>query len=350
MKHAGKILFLCTGNSCRSQMAEGIARDWLSRSPFVPIEVLSAGIERHGVNPLAIQVMAESGRDISGQESTLLSAEMLDELDLVITLCGHADEFCPQLPEGVEKMHWPLVDPAKATGTEVEILQAFRASRDDIQNRVETLLIGLQKNMMMSKRSFTPSDVRVQQTDNLYKGFFALKGVRVQHRLFNGGWNDGVYRELLLREAAVAVLLYDPARESIALVEQFRVGALQEEPGPWQLELVAGIAEEGEDYETVALRECVEEAGCRPYELIPMMNYMVSPGGSNEKIFLYCGLADLSDVIGIHGLDSEGDDIRVSVLPLNVATFALEAGRINNAMTIMAVQWLLLNKQKTGKK
>lgn len=137
------ILFLCTGNSCRSQMAEGWARhlreDWL--------QVQSAGIESHGKNPRAIAVMREAGVDISDQESTKLTAEMLAEADYVVTVCGHADEHCPVLPAGVRKEHWPLSDPAKATGTEEEIMAVFRASRDDIHQRVEDLLTRLKQQV-----------------------------------------------------------------------------------------------------------------------------------------------------------------------------------------------------------
>lgn len=131
-----RILFVCTGNSCRSQMAEGWAR-YLSAGA---VEVASAGIEAHGKNPRAIAVMAEAGVDISGQESTVLTDEMLENADLVVTVCGHADAHCPVLPRGTRKVHWPLEDPARASGTEDEILNVFRASRDDIRSRVEELL------------------------------------------------------------------------------------------------------------------------------------------------------------------------------------------------------------------
>lgn len=130
------ILFLCTGNSCRSQMAEGWAK-WYGRPLF---EIQSAGIETHGKNPRAIAVMKEAGVDIADQESTKVSDDMLTQADLVVTVCGHADEHCPVLPPGTKKEHWPLEDPAKAQGTEEEIMDQFRASRDDIEARVKDLL------------------------------------------------------------------------------------------------------------------------------------------------------------------------------------------------------------------
>ncbi|MBI5816338.1 MAG: arsenate reductase (thioredoxin) [Nitrospinae bacterium] len=133
------ILFLCTGNSCRSQMAEGWART-LSGG----VSVQSAGIEAHGKNPRAVVVMKEAGVDISGQESKILKNEMIQNADLVVTVCGEADERCPALPHGARKDHWPLEDPAKAKGTEEEIMAAFRGTRDEIKRRVLILLDGLE--------------------------------------------------------------------------------------------------------------------------------------------------------------------------------------------------------------
>ncbi|MDZ7789322.1 MAG: arsenate reductase (thioredoxin) [Xanthomonadales bacterium] len=130
------VLFLCTGNSCRSQMAEGYARALGGDA----IEALSAGIESHGQNPRAISVMADDGVDISGQESTRLSDDMLARADVVVTVCGHADEHCPIVPPGVRKEHWPLPDPARAEGSEEEIMAEFRRVRDDIKRRVAGLI------------------------------------------------------------------------------------------------------------------------------------------------------------------------------------------------------------------
>jgi len=134
-----KVLFLCTGNSCRSQMAEG----WANHLGQGRIEATSAGIEAHGKNPRAIAVMREAGVDISRQESTRVTPEMLARADLVVTVCGHADEHCPVLPPGVQKKHWLLEDPAKATGTEEQIMAKFRATRDEVKSRVEGLIGGL---------------------------------------------------------------------------------------------------------------------------------------------------------------------------------------------------------------
>ena len=135
------ILFLCTGNSCRSQMAEG----WSRELGGADVSAQSAGIEAHGKNPRAIAVMEEAGVDISGQDSTIVSDEMLERADIVVTVCGHADEQCPALPPAVKKVHWPLTDPAKASGTEQEIMAEFRATRDEVKQRVLKLLTGLSR-------------------------------------------------------------------------------------------------------------------------------------------------------------------------------------------------------------
>ena len=135
-QHKTRILFLCTGNSCRSQMAEG----WTRHLAGDLVEVKSAGIEAHGKNLLAISVMSEVGIDISGQDSTVMSTEILDWADIVVTVCGHADEHCPVLPGNTQKEHWPLEDPAKASGTEDEIKRSFYHTRDEIKGRVQQLI------------------------------------------------------------------------------------------------------------------------------------------------------------------------------------------------------------------
>jgi arsenate reductase len=120
-------------------MAEG----WTRHLSTGQIAVQSAGIEAHGKNPRAIAVMKEAGVDISGQQSTVVTEEMLREANVVVTVCGHADELCPALPRGVSKIHWPLPDPAKATGNEDEIMAEFRDTRDEIRRRVNSMLISL---------------------------------------------------------------------------------------------------------------------------------------------------------------------------------------------------------------
>jgi len=131
-----RVLFLCTGNSCRSQMAEG----WLKTLGGDKFDVLSAGIVAHGKNPRAISAMKDAGVDISNQESEALDPKILDTLDLLVTVCGNADETCPAVPVSCEKQHWPFDDPAKVTGSEEEIMQEFYLVRDEIKARVSAFV------------------------------------------------------------------------------------------------------------------------------------------------------------------------------------------------------------------
>jgi len=131
-----RVLFLCTGNACRSQMAEGWGRHLASGG----LAFASAGIEAHGQSSRAVAVMGESGVDISAQGSIRLNEDLLAWADLVVTVCGHADEHCPVLPPGVRKEHWPIADPARASGSEEDIEAVFRATREEVGKRVADLI------------------------------------------------------------------------------------------------------------------------------------------------------------------------------------------------------------------
>lgn len=130
------IYFLCTGNSCRSQMAEGWAR-YLGHDKA---EVHSAGVETHGLNPRAVAVMLEAGVDISHHQSKLIDLELLNKADYVITLCGDANDKCPVTPPHVKRLHWGFEDPAKTAGTDSEIREKFASVRDAIRNRIQQFL------------------------------------------------------------------------------------------------------------------------------------------------------------------------------------------------------------------
>lgn len=132
-----KVYFLCTGNSCRSQIAEGYGKKYLTEKGY---EVRSAGIETHGLNPRAVKVMAEDGIDITVQTSDLIDPAFFNESDLIITLCGDAKDNCPVIPETATHIHWGLEDPAKATGTEEEIMNQFRATREIIKQKIQELV------------------------------------------------------------------------------------------------------------------------------------------------------------------------------------------------------------------
>jgi len=179
-----------------------------------------------------------------------------------------------------------------------------------------------------------------------YSGFFRINGYRLRHRLFAGGWSGLIEREVFERGHAVGVLPYDPVADSVVLIEQFRIGALVAGMSPWLIEVVAGIIEEGEPPEEVARRETQEEAGLKIQALMPMCRYLVSPGGSSESVLLYCGRVDSRGAGGIHGLAEEHEDIRVDRLAYGEAMRLLEEGRVTNSVSLIALQWLALHRER----
>lgn len=191
---------------------------------------------------------------------------------------------------------------------------------------------------------FKHDDVSVTKTKSCYHQFFEILEVKLKHKLFQGGWTPEIRRELFVRDNAVAVLLYDPDHDKVVLIEQFRVGALDEEKSPWLFEIVAGMIEPGETPECVAKREAHEEAGCEITKLDYICNYLTSPGGSSEKVFLFCGRVDSTGAEGVHGLKDEHEDTRVHVISTDDALAMIQDGRINNAATIIALQWLGLQR------
>lgn len=187
-------------------------------------------------------------------------------------------------------------------------------------------------------------DVEILEKMVCYSGFFRMERYRLRHRLFGGGWSPVLSRELFERGDAAAVLPYDPDLDQVVLIEQFRVGALSAPGGPWLLEIVAGVVGHDETAEQVVHREALEEANCLIQALIPVCEYWVSPGGTSERISLFCGKVEASCVNGIHGLAEEGEDIRVFTLPFVDAMRDIQTGKINSASAIIALQWLALNR------
>lgn len=190
------------------------------------------------------------------------------------------------------------------------------------------------------------ADVEILEKTTCFEGFFRIEKYRLRHRLFNGGWSRPLSRELFERGHAAAVLPYDPIRDAVILIEQFRVGALTAPGGPWLLEIVAGMIESGETAQDVVKRESVEEADCIITDLLPVCDFLVSPGGTSERIALFCGRADAAKTGGIHGSPEEDEDIKVHVVPLDTAFTFLQSGRINSASAIIALQWLALNREQ----
>ncbi|NOH52372.1 ADP-ribose diphosphatase [Vibrio coralliilyticus] len=191
---------------------------------------------------------------------------------------------------------------------------------------------------------FTPQDVEIISKETLFKGFFRMIKYRFRHKLFEGGWSEVIEREMFERGHAAAMLPYDPVSDQVVLIEQIRVGAL-EHAHPWQLEIVAGIIDTDESPEQVVRREASEEAGISVEELTKVTSYYPSSGGCSEKLDVYVGKVDASTAHGIHGLDYEGEDIRVHVVSRESAYQWIVEGKFENGASIIALQWLQLNHQ-----
>ncbi|MCK5623208.1 MAG: ADP-ribose diphosphatase [Alphaproteobacteria bacterium] len=192
----------------------------------------------------------------------------------------------------------------------------------------------------------TRDDVDILDTETVWKGFFRMDRLRLRHRLFGGGWGQPITREVFERGHAAALLPYDPVRDEVVLIEQFRTGALTAGAEPWLVEIVAGIIEDGETAEDVVRRETVEEAGCEVTDIVPIMDVFTTPGGSSERIAIFCGRVDAQGIGGVHGLADEGEDIRVFTESLDEALARLANGDITNIIAVAALQWLALNREK----
>ena len=183
----------------------------------------------------------------------------------------------------------------------------------------------------------------------LYQGFFKLIKFELTHDLFSGEKSAPLSRELVDRGQAAAVLPYDPLRDEVVLIEQFRIGAGEDPSGPWLIEVIAGLQEPGESAEQLIHREAKEEAGCIISDPISIQRYYSSPGSSNEQIHLYFARTETADLGGIHGVDEEGEDIRVHVVSSDTAFAWLDQGRIDSALPIIALQWFRLNRDSIRK-
>lgn len=189
-----------------------------------------------------------------------------------------------------------------------------------------------------------PTAVDILRQETCFKGFYRLDRMHLRHELFGGGMGKELSREVFVRHDAVCVLPYDAQRDEVVLLEQFRIGAMGKTVNPWLIEMVAGLIDKDEQPEEVAHREAEEEADLKLAALWPITKYFPSPGGSNEFVHLYLGRCETTGVGGVYGLESEGEDIRVTVWAFEDALQAVRDGRIINAATIIALQWLALNR------
>ncbi|MFN4089144.1 MAG: NUDIX domain-containing protein [Alphaproteobacteria bacterium] len=189
-------------------------------------------------------------------------------------------------------------------------------------------------------------DVEILSQGPAYRGYFRIDRIRLRHRLHAGGWSAPIVREVFERGHAAALLPYDPVADRVVLLEQFRIGAWSAGGGPWLVEIPAGVIEPGETPEAVARRETAEETGCRPSDLLHVCDYLPTPGGASETVSLYCGRVDSSGVGGIHGNAEEVEDILAYSVPFAEVREGLESGAYANGITLIALQWLALNRDR----
>lgn len=191
--------------------------------------------------------------------------------------------------------------------------------------------------------TFAKNDVEIIARETLYSGFFSMELYRFRHRLFNGEMSGEIRREIFERGHAAVLLPFDPVRDEVVLVEQIRIAAYDVSVSPWLLEMVAGMIEEGESVEDVARREALEEAGLVVGRTKPVLSYLASPGGTSERLSIMVCEVDATTAEGIHGLADENEDIRVHVVSREQAYQWVEEGKIDNAASVIALQWLQLH-------
>tara|TARA_R110000868_G_scaffold215663_1_gene465770 strand:+ start:5720 stop:6340 length:621 start_codon:yes stop_codon:yes gene_type:complete len=192
----------------------------------------------------------------------------------------------------------------------------------------------------------------ILKSKQLYDGFCKVFNITFNHQKFNGSTSNVKEHEIFVRSPCVGVLPYNPITNEVILIKQFRIGAIdplnqfKANFNPWLLEIVAGIIDTNESFEQTGIRECQEEAGCNITKLIPMHDYLVSPGANNERIKLFCGIFTEKYIPGIFGLDFENEDIKTYLMSLDKAEDLLNSGKICNAASIVALQWIIINKKK----
>jgi ADP-ribose pyrophosphatase len=189
-------------------------------------------------------------------------------------------------------------------------------------------------------------DIEIVDATMIFERYLRIDTFRFRHRLFSGEWSAPRSYDVLRRGQAVAIVLYDPDRDSVVLVEQFRLPALLAGSSPWQLEAAAGVIDTDETPEAVAIRETREETGLGLIgEPIVIQRYLPSAGGSDESVVLFCGRVDATLAEGVHGLPEEHEDIRVVVKTLREIEAMLDAGAIENGHTLIALYWLLRHRE-----
>jgi ADP-ribose pyrophosphatase len=190
-------------------------------------------------------------------------------------------------------------------------------------------------------------DVEIVDATTPFTRYLRIDTLRFRHRLFSGEWSAARAYDVLRRGRAVAIVLYDPDRDNVVLVEQFRLPALLAGGSPWQLEAAAGMIDTDESPEAVAIRETSEETGLTLIgEPIVIQRYLPSAGGSDESVMLFCGRVDSALAAGVHGLPEEHEDIRVVVKSLAEIEVMLDTGAIESGHTLIALYWLVRHRDR----
>ncbi|MDG5494410.1 NUDIX domain-containing protein [Niveispirillum sp. BGYR6] len=185
----------------------------------------------------------------------------------------------------------------------------------------------------------SPTRVEIVKLETIHKGFMDFTRQTLRHERFGGDMTPVIEREICHRGHAVAVVLYDPARDVLLMIEQFRAGALAAKKDPWLLEFVAGMVKPDEVAAEVAARETEEEAGCTPRDLQHIFTMMPSPGGCTEIVEIFFGYVDTEGLGGLHGLEEEVEDIRVHLVPADLAIAQMDANRITSGFTLLGLAW-----------
>jgi len=200
---------------------------------------------------------------------------------------------------------------------------------------------------ILNRASYSASDITLESRENLFQGFIQVEKVSLRHRLFHRPeYSRLLQRELIHRPEAAGVLLYNDQQQRFALIEQFRVGALNDPDSAWQLEIIAGVLDGNESPESCIRRESLEEAGCKIDELQHLFSFYPSAGACSEFFHLYAAEVELPAEGGIFGLATEGEDIQLHLFEYSQLPILFKQGRLRNAPVIMALQWLVQHIQQ----
>ena len=200
---------------------------------------------------------------------------------------------------------------------------------------------------ILDHASYSASDITIESREFLFRGFIQVEKVSFRHRLFNQpDYSPVIQRELIHRPEAAGVLLYNDQQQRFALIEQFRVGALNDSESAWQLEIIAGVLDGDEAPEDCIRRESLEESGCEVQQLQHLFSFYPSAGACSEFFHLYAAEVELPKMGGIFGMPDEGENIQLHLFDYSEVGTLLRNGRLRNAPVIMALQWLAQHLQQ----